>query len=120
LVPHHVLIQGHQDLLLFSVIFIAEELDGVWDGARTATVDVQTLLVAFWTCPWDLPVLLMELFTPKNQTLPFWDYSPQVSDYHDFWFIRCWIKGVLLYFLLRLFCLQRKDRTLLSYITRQC
>jgi hypothetical protein len=29
LVPHHVLIQGHQDLLLFSVIFIAEELDGV-------------------------------------------------------------------------------------------
>jgi len=29
LISHHVLIQGHQDPLLLSGVFIAEELDGV-------------------------------------------------------------------------------------------
>ena len=47
LVSHRVLIQGHQDPLLLSGVFIAEELDGVLDGARTTAVDVQTLLMAF-------------------------------------------------------------------------
>ena len=45
----------------FSVVFIAEEIDGIWDKGPEDThiVDVQTLLEAFLKCPWDLPLSLM-------------------------------------------------------------
>jgi hypothetical protein len=47
----HLLVQGHQGpLLFFSGIFVPEEVDGVGDqgSGDTTTVDVQTLLEAFW------------------------------------------------------------------------
>jgi hypothetical protein len=73
-----------------------------------------------WTCPRDLPVSLMKLFSikcsraescccesfktyiiklfsHKKQHYWYWDYYPQVLDYQDFWTIRLWISRSLLY-----------------------
>jgi len=48
---HHLLIQGHHDLV-FSGVFIAEDVGGVGDkgSGDTTMVDVQTPLEAFLTC----------------------------------------------------------------------
>jgi len=45
----HLLVQGHKDFLLFSVVFIAEKVDLVVDNRSegTAMVYVHTLLEAF-------------------------------------------------------------------------
>jgi hypothetical protein len=53
-----------------------------------------------WTCFWDLPISLQELFSGKKQNFWSWDYSPLVLDYQNLWITRHWIKGSLLYFLL--------------------
>jgi hypothetical protein len=44
----HLLVQGHQDPLLFCGVFTAKEFDGVEKGSGdTTSVDVQTLLEVF-------------------------------------------------------------------------
>lgn len=81
------LIQGHQDPLLFSGVFIAEEVEGVGYKASgdATTVSVQTPVVAFLkmflTSAWFTDEAY---FDSKKQNFLSWDWSPQMPDYHVF------------------------------------
>ena len=63
----------------------------------TTTVDVWTLLKAFRTCPWDLPVSLLKVSHGKNQNFWTWDSSLHIPDCQQFWITECHIKGILIY-----------------------
>ena len=67
----------------------------------------------FWTWPWDLPISLMNDFSGKKQNFWYWDYSPQMPDYQDFWIIRHQIKEILLYMHLPVY--MHVDSSLLRY-----
>ena len=72
---------------MFSEVFITEEVNVVGEkGSRdTTTVDVQTVLEAFYSKSIDLPVSLINLFfSGKKQNLWSWDHPPQVLNYQDF------------------------------------
>ena len=87
--------------VLFCIFWSHHSWRSWWRGKQKCleitTVDVESLLNACWTCPWDLTVSLMELFTGNKHSFWLWEFSPQVLDYQDVWIIRCWIKGILLH-----------------------
>jgi len=78
----NLLVQGHQDPLVFSVVFMADDVNGVGDGGSgDTTVDVQTLLEDSSNISLR-SVCLNDAYSGKSK---------------DFLIIRLHIKGILLY-----------------------
>jgi hypothetical protein len=91
--------QGHKGPLLFSAVFIAQEVDGVRDkgSGDITTFNVQTLLEAFVNMLLRSACFIDEVFLDKKQNFQPWGYSPEVLDYQNFRITGHQIKATLLY-----------------------
>jgi hypothetical protein len=78
----HLLVQNQQGTLLFSGVFIDEEVDGIGDrgSEHNTTVDDQTISNVFSNMSLTTACFNNEAFSGKK----YWIYCPGLQNYQDF------------------------------------